>query len=199
MALLLFNDHYYGFLHKYKRHTGSYDNLFNLRCSKEDHYLNSLDAIWLMGCCEEFTDPALRAHALAIATESNIGLVNNNAVISDERLKCWLCKKPSHQQTEHLKLILLPNLVNGFQFATESYHICLKDHSGDDPTQYLSEFCFPTGLRAYYKPHQKMEHKHIVVTNGIPISKNFNEIALPDPSPSEDYVLVGAHECPILM
>nr|WBU98209.1 movement protein [wheat yellows virus]WBU98230.1 movement protein [wheat yellows virus]WBU98237.1 movement protein [wheat yellows virus] len=198
MSLLVWNDTYYSLLHKHKRHTGSYDNFFKLRCTKEDFYLNSSDAIWLLTFSEDMIIPALREHAFAIAHESNLGLLSQPTVLSESAMKCWLCDKPSHQETAHLKLILLPNLVNGFKFATESYHICTKQHGKDDPTAYLSELTFPAGLRAFYKPHQKLDHKHIVVTNGIPISKNFNEIPLShNVEPQEDYVIVGDINCPI--
>nr|QXN57546.1 NS2 protein [Tenuivirus zeae] len=198
MAYLMWNKEYYQFLLNNNRHAGSYENIFKMTCSKEDHYMNSHDAIWLLTFCSDFTNPALRTYASQIATESNVFLVRDMQMLSESKVKCWLCDKPAYQETQNLKVISLPNLLNGFQFATESYHICMKNHCGDDPTKFLTEMVFPPHLRAYYKPNQKMEHKYIVITNGIPLSKNFNTVTLQTHvEDTEDYVIVGSVECPI--
>ncbi|QWQ49839.1 putative protein NSv2 [Festuca stripe-associated virus] len=199
MSLLLFDNAYYRLLVEVNKHHGSYQKLFTLECTKEDHYMAVSDSSWLLAFYKGEMSQSMRSYCAFVGAHCLNILAQAPNVLEESRVKCWLCDKEAEQTTQHLKIIKLTNLINGFELATESYQICMKNHSSEDPSRYINEICFPGYLKGYMKERQKMEHKFIIITNGFATNHNLRHIALcyETPQDSENYVIVGDHRCPL--
>ncbi|AAP82273.1 pv2 protein [Tenuivirus persotritici] len=198
MSLLLFDDSYYQLLVQVNKHYGSYQKLFTLECTKEDHYIAVSDSSWLLTFYKGEMSQSMKSYCAYVGAHCLGILAQTPNVLDEAKVKCWLCDKEAEQTTQHLKIIKLTNLINGFELATESYQVCMKNHSSEDPSKYINEICFPKHLKGYMKERQKMEHKFIIITNGFATNHNLKPIALCyEIQPGcDDYVVVGDYKCP---
>ncbi|QZU27239.1 pv2 [Wheat white spike virus] len=200
MSILLFDNDYYQLLVDTNRHYGSYQKLFTPDCTKEDHYLSVADSSWVLTFYKGNLSQGLKSYCVFVGAHCLGILAQTPNALDESKVKCWLCDKVAFQTTQHLKVVKLTNLINGFELATESYQVCMKNHCTEDPSIYINEIGFPSHLKGYMKEKQKMDHKFMIVTNGFATSNNLRPVTLSYGSPNndEDYVFVGDFKCPIL-
>ncbi|AUH25690.1 NS2 protein [Tenuivirus oryzalbae] len=199
MAVLLYDNDYYQLLVETNRHYGSYQKLFAPDGTKEDHYMSVSDSSWILTFYKGELSSAMKSYCVCVGAHCLNVLSQTSNALDESKVKCWLCDKEAYMTTTHLKVVKLTNLINGFELATESYQVCMKTHSADDPSKYIGEICFPPHLKGYMKDKQKFNHKFMVVTNGFSTNNNFRPIRLTTETveDSDQYVLVGNFKCPL--
>ncbi|QFU20026.1 pV2 [European wheat striate mosaic virus] len=156
------------------RKTIPFDRVMAGSLDRMDLFLVANDALWLL-MYSDVKNTAMRSLASSLTTLcSSRMVIYIDTGLTPSRVKCWICNKDATSTTEHLKICLLDHVHKGFTGATSSYMIAMKDHCAQNPEHYLSELLVPEGLCVYSKPAQKLEHKHMIMTNGVPTVLGMN-------------------------